>query len=294
MNPLIIVDCNASCHKAKHTLGELTSETMHVGVIFGFLLQMLKLAKTEKSNTFAFCWDSSQSLRQKEFPAYKEGRRTIKTEATPEEKEINSAAYAQFDLLYNEILPRIGFKNNFKFKGYEGDDLIASIVDRSDIDQPIVIISGDEDMLQCLMNGVEIFTGKRRITEKSFIEEYGISPHQWATVKAIAGCKTDEVPGIKGVGNATAIKYIQHKINIKTKAFSNITCPEGQFIIARNKPLVTLPFRNCPEIDMVPDELDFDAFMDVCKELNFQSILNRDSLQRWKEHIFKKTDTGLF
>jgi len=294
MEPIIIVDCNALCHKAKHTLSELTSETMHVGVIFGFLLQTLKLAKTEKSSRFAFCWDDKASHRRKLFPAYKEGRRVAKTEKSPEDIEIDNAAYAQFDRLYDEILPKIGFKNNFKFSGYEGDDLIASIVDNSDVGQPVVIVSGDEDMLQCLVDGVEINTGKKRVTKKSFKEEYGISPEYWALVKSIAGCKTDEVPGIKGVGEKTTIKYINDTINKNTKAYMNITCPEGKTIIARNWPLVKLPFKGCPNIDIIPDELDFDAFMDVCNELNFQSILRKDSLQQWKEHIFNKTKVGLF
>ena len=149
-------------------------------------------------------------------------------------------------------------------------------------------------MLQCLCEGVEITTGKNRITEKSFIEEYGIQPYQWGTVKAIAGCTSDEVPGIRGVGEKTAIQYIKQKMNTKTKAFQNITCPEGQTIISRNRPLVILPFKNCPDIDLVPDELSFDAFMDVCKELNFLSILRKDSLQQWKEHIFNKEQVGLF
>lgn len=279
----LIIDCNASCHKARHTLGELNYETMRVGVIFGFFVQLLKLAKDHNTNQFVFCWDSQRSHRQKLYPAYKERRRT--KDKTPEEKEEDSFAYAQFDKLYDEILPAIGFKNNFKIDGYEGDDLIASIID-TNLDYDFVIVSGDEDMYQCLTTGVTIQKQKGIYTEDSFRKEYGIDPAQWATVKAIAGCDSDEVQGIKGIGEKTAIKYLLGQLPPNYKGWQSINSPEGKAVIARNRPLVTLPFKGCPDIIVEDDKrLSLNAFMDMCNDLNFQYFLRKDVLAQWKTHL---------
>src|SRR5574337_1275164 len=134
MKPKILIDANALAHKARHTLGELTTETMRVGIIFGFLLQIQKLAKDNDTTDIIFCWDSNTSKRQKLFPEYKEARRTMKAEKTPEEKEEDKLAYAQFDILYDEVLPLLGFTNNYKIEGYEADDLIASIIYSNQLD----------------------------------------------------------------------------------------------------------------------------------------------------------------
>jgi DNA polymerase-1 len=283
MQPVIIIDSNALCHKAKHTLGELNSETMRVGVIFGFFIQLHKLCKKYKTNQLCFAWDSKKSLREKVFPAYKEGRRTSAKEKSPEEIEEDRLAYAQFDLLYEKFLPAIGFHNNYKYQGYEGDDIIASLVYHN-ASVEFLIASGDEDMYQCLYDTVSIIKKNGLYTIKKFEKEYGIGPEYWAEVKAIAGCTTDEVPGIKGVGEIIAIQYLKKELSPGSKRYLSITCPEGKQIIARNRPLVTLPYPGCPETFYVEDEhLSLRGFMDMCNELEFSYFLKKENLQEWKQ-----------
>ena len=216
----ILIDSNALAHKAKHTLGELTTETMKVGIIFGFLGQLYKLANDYSTNDIIFTWDSNKSHREKLFPAYKENRRTVKEEKTPEEKEEDKLTYHQFDLLHDEVLPMLGAVNNYKISGYEGDDLIASVVYANPNDD-FVIATGDEDMYQLLGDGVSIRKcsidnkGKKKYylyTEELFTKEFGIDPLDWIEVKALAGCKSDEVPGIKGIGEKTAIQYLKKEL----------------------------------------------------------------------------------
>jgi len=278
----LLIDSNAQAHKVKHTLGELTFETMRVGVIFGFLGQIQKLAKEYGTNDLIFTWDSNKSHRENLFPAYKEKRRTLKEDKTPEEKEIDKAAYAQFDLLYNEVLPEIGFVNNYKLKGYEGDDLIASIVYANSKDD-FLIVSGDEDMYQLLDPNVSILNSRGLYTLKDFNKEYDIDSLDWIQVKSIAGCKSDEVPGIRGVKEKTAIKYLKGLLTPNMKGYQSITCPEGRNIIQRNKQLVTLPFHDCPEIILKPQgSLSIDGFMEICKRYGFESYLRKESLDKWK------------
>lgn len=284
MKPVLLIDSNAVCHKVKHTLGDLTYETSRVGVMFGYLMQMLYLAKTYETHRLVHVWDSTKSHRVKFYPEYKEKRRTTKSEKTAEEKEEDALAYAQFDQLFEEVLPEIGFRNNYKSDGFEGDDLVASIIDNNPDD--FLIVSGDEDMYQCLCQGVSIVRKKGLYTAADFTAEYGIPPRRWVEVKAIAGCKSDEVAGINGVGETTAIKYLLGELKPGSKKYMDIISQEGKAIIKRNLHLVTLPYPNTPQITLVPNEqLSLDGFVNVCNRYSFQHFLKKDELTKWKTYL---------
>lgn len=282
---MILLDSNALCHKAKHTMKELSYEEKKVGVMFGYLSSILRLAKEHNSNQFVHTWDSPSSNRIKIYSMYKEKRRTG-ADKTDEEKEYDSLAKEQFDLLRTEVLPAIGFKNNFQFKGFEGDDIIASIIDNSDENQKIIMVTGDEDMFQCLCPGVVMQRKKGLYTDKDFAKEYGIGPEMWASVKAIAGCDTDEVPGIKGVGEATAIKYLTGELKVSAKGYQNIISQEGKTIIARNRQLVTLPLKGTPIPTIEKDTLlSLTAFCDICAKYSFNHFLKKEELSKWKQYL---------
>ena len=287
----IVVDANALAWKAKHCLKDLSTDELKVGVIFGFMNQILKIATDYNTNDISFCWDSRTSKRQNIFPAYKERRRTQKEDKTPEEIEEDKLAYQQFTQLYAEILPLLGVTNNYKIDGYEGDDCIASIV-YSNPDNDLIIASGDEDMFQLLVGGVSILRtrvnkrGKREyylFTEEMFKEEYGIESYQWVDVKAIAGCKSDEVPGIKGVGEASAIDFLKGNLTPNNKRYQSIICPEGKAIRKRNLELVSLPLKGCPDIVLKPQgSWSFEGFIQICNQLDFRSMLSKETLAKWK------------
>jgi 5'-3' exonuclease len=288
----VIVDANASCWKVKHALGELTHETMKVGIIFGFLGELYRFAEAYKTSSFAICWDSHKSHREKIFPAYKETRRTIKAEKTEEEREQDKLDYAQFDLLYDEVMPMLGVTNNYKIAGFEGDDLIASVV-YANGDTDFIITTGDADMYQLLGDGVTIRkfkldAKKRKIfyqyTEEMFTAQYGIKPRQWIEVKALAGCKSDEVPGIPSVGADTALKYLRNELPRNYKRYDAIVCPEGKAIRQRNLQLVSLPFKGCPELFLKKQgPLSLDGFLAICAKYEFQHYLKKDNLNQWKK-----------
>jgi DNA polymerase-1 len=279
----VIVDSSSLCYKAKFTMGDLSYEEKKVGVIFGFFKQLFTLAKENETTEIAFAWDSPKSHRQKLFPAYKEKRRTQKGEKTPEEIEDDKAAYEQFDLLYEEILPLLGVKNNYKIEGFEADDIIASLVFYNH-GSFFTIASSDEDMYQLLSPDVRMQKGKKIYTDKDFVKEYGIFPSDWACVKALAGCKSDEVPGIRGVGEATAIKYLNDELTPNLKTYQNIRCPEGKEIYNRNVKLVSLPFKGTPELKFQEQlSYSFDGFLKICQMYDFQWFLQKENLTNWKK-----------
>jgi DNA polymerase-1 len=266
-------------------MGDFSFDEQQTGVIFGFLRQIIKFAKLYKTNQLIFCWDSSSSLRKKISPVYKANR--TKTDKSDEEKEFDAIAYKQFHIIRDKVLPYIGFKNNFFYEGYEADDIIAEII-MSQVDDKFVIVSADSDLYQLLFDKeVTMYNtkSKKEVTYSDFVEEHSIYPDDWLEVKAIAGCSSDNVIGVHGVGEKTAIKFIKGELSPSLKTYQNIK--NSRSIIDKNLELVSLPFPGTPTPVLVKDSLDVINFIEICQRFGFESLINKDSLNVWKTYIFK-------
>ena len=100
----------------------------------------------------------------------------------------------------------------------------------------------------------------------------------------IGGCKTDEVPGIQGVGEGYALKYIKGTMNIKGKLYSRIV--KGKRTIKRNRLLVKLPFAKTTVPDIQPGvEINFKAFQEICIRYGFASFLKQKKYNEWKQYF---------
>ncbi len=281
---IILIDSNFLCYQAFYTLGSLSYDDMKTGIIFGFLGRVLSIYERFECSDFIFCWDSRKSHRKREFPAYKVKRK----EKTKEEKEALQIAYVQFNLLKKEILPQIGFKNIVSQSGLESDDLIAKIC--IDEIEPIIFISSDSDLYQCLNVNAHMFipTKDKIMTDVTFKEEYEIEPSSWSEVKAIAGCTSDSVPGIKGVGEKTAIKYLRNELKEGAK-LTSILSDEGQEIIERNRSLVRLPHRKTRRVNCGRDnDFSFKNFKSVCETFGMFSLLEKSTIRKWRELLQDK------
>lgn len=277
----LIVDCNNLCYSAMFTIKNLSYDEKRTEIIFSFLNQIFRLAKVFETNKFIFCWDSRKSYRKQIYPPYKKKRQD---NLTLEELEDRKVAFKQFSELRQKVIPELGFKNNFIVTGYEADDLIAYT---SVLCDESMIISTDKDLFQLLTDNCRMYNGKTKkiLTRKNFTKEYGIEPKQWAEVKAMAGCGTDEVEGIKGIGEGRAIKYL---LDILPDGVykNSIGSKEGKEIIERNRILVTLPLSFSPALSV---ELNYDkvfslnSFINVFNEYDFQTFLRKDSLNRLKK-----------
>lgn len=270
---IIVVDSNALAYRAKYSMIGLSHNLMQTGVIFGFLAEVLRLAQKFETSKFAFAWDSKESIRRIIYPLYKHKRR--ERVKTSEEQYLDQVSFEQFTLIRKYVLPMFGFKNVFLRRGYEGDDIIANIL----VNNPrkdFVIVSNDEDLYQ-LLDFAPIYSLKHKklYTKDDFEKEYNILPDNWVDVKAIAGCSTDSVEGIKGVGPKTAIKYLKRET--KDSVSDNIM--SNHKIIKRNFQLVDLPLVVDNE-EMTPIRLSFRGerfaeitFYNLCKEYDFQSFI---------------------
>ena len=279
MKPTLIIDCNALGHTVKHSLGELTHEDLQVGVIYGFLFRILYLARLFETNQFVFCWDSSTNIRYDIFPDYKKKDK----EFTEQEKDENGAVHDQFDILRKKVLPALGFKNIFMQKGREGDDVIASVVKNTSNIKRLIIVSSDNDMYQ-LMDpccSMYLLKSKKEFTQNDFMEKYNIFPEQWAEVKSLAGCTGDKVPGIKGVGYQTAIKYLKEQLT-KGVVFDRIKNSDD--VIEFTKRLVVLPIEGTRPITLHPTEtFDIEQIIQVLETYDMYTLTSGVNYQTWKE-----------
>lgn len=260
-------------------LNNLTYNGMKTGIFFGFLNTIKSVVKkfSPVTNIYLF-WDirSKKDVRRELFPEYKK-KKTNKDKI--EEKKL-------FHSLYMELVEEcdgIGFKGNH-IDGFEADDMIAFYC-MVHGERPIIIITRDEDMYQCLKPNVAMFSPDDKVlkTQEWFERKYGIRTTQWKNVKKIAGCSSDGVPGVAGIGETRALQYIKKECSetIKNKI------EKEQDLILRNLKLVSLPHeklakRNKKDIKFYPVSLDMDAFLTFCQIYGLNSFLEND-LTFWKK-----------
>jgi 5'-3' exonuclease len=198
-----------------------------------------------------------------------------------EEKKLMSEFFSQFDELREEILPRIGLVNNYLVTGFEGDDLIASICKNNS--GVFVIVTSDEDMYQLLDDRIHIYDLRKKqdYTTDNFLTDYNIPVSEWVYVKATAGCITDNVKGIEGVGEKTVIKYINKELKETTKAYQAIK--NGMATIDRNYQLVILPLAGTPIIKLKEQKINITELVRVFNDNGMKSHINK--IEQWRKLI---------
>lgn len=269
----LILDCNYLCHRAKHVFGELNHADSATGVVYGFLRDILTLSERFDTSRFVFCWDKGESRRKDMFPQYK-ARRRRHEKLTKDEIAFEKAFRRQIYLLRTRYLPTIGFRNIFHQDGYESDDIIASICHSlvPDLEQA-VIVSADQDLFQLIQHNVIWYNPRSReiVSLQRFKKKFGIRPKQWAKVKAIAGCSSDNVPGVEGVGEITALRYIKKNLQYTHAKYKAIKA-NWRSVVLRNKPLVLLPFKGTKVFKLSLDHPTQQGWNEVTRKLGMKSI----------------------
>ncbi len=207
---LIIIDSNSLIHRAYHALPPLTTKKGElVNAIYGFLLVFLKVLREMKPDFVAAAFDlPGPTFRHKEFKKYK-----AKRVKAPEE------LYQQISKI-KEVLR--AFKVPiFEKQGFEADDLIGTIAKLAPRKQAYpeletIILSGDLDSLQLINQQTKVYTLKKGIKDtilydiEKVRERYqGLDPSQLTDFKSLRGDPSDNIPGVTGIGEKTAIKLIK-------------------------------------------------------------------------------------
>lgn len=238
----VIIDVSFLCYRAFYSFRGLTHNDVPTGIIYGFMREVVLLSRKFRTEGLVFCFDKGVGVRTEIYPAYKQKR---KTTTDPEEIEIKREVARQIGIIRDKILPAVGYENIFFQSGYESDDVIASITQTLPKGDSAVMISADADLLQLIQDHVTFYDPKKdkEITRAVFKKEYGIEPSDYWKVKTLAGCTSDEVPGIPGVGEKTAIKYLRGELKATTQAHQKITAARKEgTLIRRNRKLTKLPF----------------------------------------------------
>jgi len=276
----LLLDCNYLCHRAKYSTGDLAYSGDGTDTIYGFLKSLAGFQDLFGTSNFIFCFDSAKSKRKEIYPEYKANR--WDKEKTEEEIEFDKSFRKQVKKLRTTYLPMIGFKNVFVQQGYESDDIIASLCDNLQDDEEAIIISSDHDLYQCIAYNVSFYNPQSRkvLTLQGFKKVYGINPMRWGLVKSLAGCATDNVSGIRGIGEKTAIKDLLGKLKQNSKAYKAITSPEGINVLNRNRELVVLPMKGTCQFRLKQDKLSEQGWKRVTRLLGMKSIRTRMPFRR--------------
>ncbi len=201
----LIVDGNSLMHRAFHALPVMDNgEGVYTNALHGFLNMLLKVIREEDVRYLAVCFDEhGPTFRHTVYPDYKAGR-----SATPPELR------QQLETVRG-LLTDMGVRW-YALQGWEADDLLGTLSLKGvAAGVTPLLLTGDRDALQLVGGGVEMmFTRKGisetiRFTPAAVYEEYGFSPEQVTDWKGLAGDSSDNIPGIPGVGDKTAVKLLQ-------------------------------------------------------------------------------------
>ncbi len=281
---IVAIDGNNLAWRIYHTMGGLTHKGKPTGVQYGVLTQAIKIIEHYQPESLVFAWDSKGSFRRKMYPDYKAKRDTD----DPEERKMRNMVKKEIQQLKHHVLPEIGWTNQIWQAGCEADDILAKlthIVGPEKEIKEMVIVTADDDLLQCIRPSVTIDnpSQKRVITDEKFQSEYGIIPFQYRKVKAIAGCNSDNIPGVPGVGEKTALKFLRNELSKNSKKYQEIYkhyVQDTEWLSFQQK-LVCLPHHKTkqPEINL-HDRIDLEALLHICEDRGFHSLLKRTE---WKK-----------
>lgn len=197
-----IIDGHSHCYQAYYAItAKLTTpDGKPVNAVYGFTRMLQKLLREQRPEYIAIVFDTKWTThRHASYSEYKANRKS-----TPDELQI------QIPLIYK--VTRAFRIPVYAVKGYEADDIICTLVKMlSDKDVEIVIVSLDKDMEQLLNPQVKIFNIKKNlmIDQEVLLNEKAIRPEQTVDVLALSGDTSDNVPGVPGIGNKTALELIQ-------------------------------------------------------------------------------------
>ena len=284
--PWVLLDTSYLAYRAHYGNADLVWEDLRTEILYGFWEQLRVICNHEMVNStrIVACCDSRSSLRRKAFPGYKASRRE---EQTFEEREERRIIHDQVRLLRDEVLPEVGILV-LRQDGLESDDVMAqAVLQLSDQKCPeqAILVTADGDLWQCINENTIWFDPSRGLMYDlpTFIEKKGIDPRLWGNVKCYAGCSSDAVPGIPGVGEKTAVKYLLNELPSRYKTYQAIQSPEGERIYQRNFELVVLPHKATQKVVLRKPEFNVSAFFKMCERYGFLSYLRPPMKGMWED-----------
>src|SRR6201993_3493326 len=211
---LLLLDGHSLAYRAFFALPIENFKTVTgqpTNAVYGFTAMLINVLRDEKPTHLAVAFDRGEpTFRHEQYVEYKANRRE-----TPEDFR------SQLSLIF-EVLDALGIRR-LSAPGYEADDIIATLATEAAAQKmDVLVVTGDRDVLQLVSDRVTVLMTRRGITEmtrftpETVQEKYGLSPSQYPDFAAVRGDPSDNLPGIPGVGEKTASKWISEYGSLQT------------------------------------------------------------------------------
>ena len=281
-NTLIIIDGNSIINRAFYALPNMSNEAgLNTNAIFGFTRMMFKIIEEYRPTHMSVAFDKkAPTFRHKEYADYKAGRKKMPDELAEQLQPLK------------DLLDKFNI-NRLELEGYEADDIIGTISKLGEEnDFKVYIVTGDKDAIQLASHKTTTLITKKGVADveeydyDSVIERYEMTPTQFIDLKGLMGDKSDNIPGVPGVGEKTGIKLLKQYSSIENliehidelKGSIKKKIEENKDLAIMSKRLATI-IRDVP-IDVNLDDLKYgdynkDEVLDKFKEFGFTSLISK-------------------
>jgi len=284
---LVIIDGKSVFYRGYYAMPNLsTKDGKPTGGVYGFAVMALEIIKRLRPDYVCVAWDKKGTnvrLRRELYPAYKGNRKP----APPD-------FYEQIPILC-DLLDALGWPL-YEMDDYEADDIMGAFAKQAgEKDVESYLITSDLDVLQLVNAHTHIYTLKKGLSNIElfnlayFEEKYGVGPHQWVDVKSLKGDASDNIPGVAGIGEKTALQLIkqyetldgvyEHLDELKPAVKAKLEKDKDMAYLS--KKLVTLMVDAPITIDLDDARLEptvSQEFIDILKELEFRNLLRQVEL----------------
>lgn len=299
LNKLVLIDGNSLSFRAFYALPLLSNHAgIHTNAVYGFAMLLEKIIKEEKPNHFLVAFDAGKTtFRHSKYSEYKGGR-----QKTPPELS------GQFPYI-RQLLDAYHIKR-YELDNYEADDIIGTLSRQADEeDFETIIITGDRDLTQLATDNVTIYYTKKGVTDvdhytpKFIAEKYnGLVPKQIIDMKGLMGDTSDNIPGVAGVGEKTAIKLLNQFESVEGvyEHIEEVTAKKLKEKLINSKDdalmskdLATINVHSPIEVSLEDTKLtlqdDTTEKIELFKKLEFKQLLADIDTSSTNEEVIDKT-----
>ena len=275
---LYIIDSHGQLYASYHAIRDLTSPRGEpTNATYGFVATLLKILREEKPEYLAACFDlPGPTHRHELFEDYKAHRKPMPADLIVQVQRVR------------EVLGLMGIPA-VEYPGYEADDCIAALVDRGRAaGMDVVICSRDKDLEQLVGPGVTMLDTKtfEHLDAEGIMRRRGVTPQQMLDVLALMGDATDNIPGVQGIGEKTAVKLVAqygslenllaHAAEVKGKVGENLRAHREDAL--RSHELVRLdpsaPLAVALEACRTPESFDRRPIVALFRNLGFNKFID--------------------
>ncbi|PGT91245.1 DNA polymerase I [Bacillus sp. AFS040349] len=292
---IVLIDGNSIAYRAFFALPLLNNDKgVHTNAIYGFTMILMKILEDEKPSHMLVAFDAGKTtFRHKTFQEYKGGRQ----KTPPELSE-------QFPFI-RELLDAYQI-SRYELENYEADDIIGTLSKQAEQDgYEVKVISGDKDLTQLVTDKITVDITKKGITDVDsytpdfVMEKYGLTPEQIIDMKGLMGDTSDNIPGVPGVGEKTAIKLLSEFKTLES-VLDSIEKVSGKKLKEKleenreqalmSKKLATIDCEAPLAITL--DEVQYEGFdaskvKEIFKELGFNSLLEKMGEDVAEEEVYE-------